>query len=80
MLPEMDGLELCHLIKTDSNFKKIPVVMLSAKTDAESIRKGFDYKVFNPFSPRSIRYWQFSLFLTSRSSSQMARSGSETAK
>lgn len=55
MMPEMDGLEVCRRLKSNSQTRLIPVIFLTAKTDTESITKAFeaggiDYltKPFNP--------------------------------
>jgi len=42
MMPEMDGFETCIRIKKLSNTKDIPIIFLTAKTDIESIKKGFE--------------------------------------
>lgn len=42
MMPDQDGYEVCKIIKSDSNLKHIPVIFLTAKTDRESIVKGFE--------------------------------------
>lgn len=42
MMPEMDGFEVCRLLKTDIKTKDIPIIFLTAKTDEESIKKGFE--------------------------------------
>jgi len=55
MMPDMDGFELCEIIKSDINTLHIPVIFLSAKDKSEDIQKGFilgavDY-VTKPFEP-----------------------------
>ena len=56
MLPEVSGLDLCRIIKSDARTKKIPIIMLSAKTDEIDRVLGFelgaDDYVVKPFSPR----------------------------
>lgn len=42
MMPEISGYEVCKAIKEDENTKKIPVVFLSAKSDLDSLVKGFE--------------------------------------
>ena len=42
MMPEMDGFEVCRHIKKLSNARDIPIIFLTAKTDIESIKKGFE--------------------------------------
>ena len=41
MMPEMDGFEVCAKIKGDPQTKDLPVIFLTAKTDIESITRGF---------------------------------------
>ena len=58
MLPEMDGYEVCKKLKEDENTKKIPVIFLTARTDTDSIVRGFeaggvDY-VVKPFNPAEL--------------------------
>ena len=58
MMPEMDGYEVCKKLKEDENTKKIPVIFLTAKTDTDSIVRGFeagsvDYGV-KPFNPAEL--------------------------
>lgn len=53
-MPEMNGYDVCKKIKEDERTKEIPVIFLTARTDIESITKGFmvggqDY-VTKPFN------------------------------
>ncbi len=41
MMPETDGFELCRKIRTIANFKHTPVIFLSARSDAQSLRTGY---------------------------------------
>ena len=42
MMPEMDGYETCLKIKDQKKLANIPVIFLTAKTDTESLVKGFE--------------------------------------
>lgn len=55
MMPEMDGYEVCRRLKADPETRDIPVIFLTAQTEAEDETRGFevgavDY-VHKPFSP-----------------------------
>jgi len=56
MLPGIDGLDVCRLLKSDSSTAGIPVIMLTAKgEDADivtGLELGADDYVTKPFSPR----------------------------
>lgn len=41
MMPEMDGIEVCSIIKSDEQFKDLPIIFLTAKNDIDSITKAF---------------------------------------
>jgi len=42
MMPGMDGYEVCSIIKKNPAIKDIPLIFITAKTDSESIVKGFE--------------------------------------
>jgi len=42
MMPEMDGYEVCEELKAEFPTHNIPVIFLTAKSDAQDILKGFD--------------------------------------
>ncbi len=54
MMPRMDGMELCHRLKTDLTYSHIPIVLLTAKTNLESKIEGLklaaDAYIEKPFS------------------------------
>ena len=56
MLPGIDGLDVCRLLKTDPETTAIPVLMLTAKGEESDIVKGLglgaDDYVVKPFSPK----------------------------
>jgi two-component system phosphate regulon response regulator PhoB len=56
MLPGMDGLEVCKVLKNDPATAQIPIVMLTAKGEEADIVTGLelgaDDYVTKPFSPR----------------------------
>lgn len=58
MLPEVDGLVVCRLLKSDPRTKNVPIVMLTAKIEEEDRVKGLelgaDDYIPKPFSPREV--------------------------
>lgn len=56
MLPEISGLDLCRLIRSNPHSSQVPVVMLTAKSEEIDRVLGFelgaDDYVVKPFSPR----------------------------
>jgi len=42
MMPNMDGFEACRILKTNPGSKDIPIIFLTAKTDSDSLIKGFE--------------------------------------
>ena len=58
MMPRLDGYEVCRRLKEKPDTKEIPIIFLTAKTDTESIVKGFaagavDY-VTKPFQKEEL--------------------------
>ena len=58
MMPVIDGLEVCRRMKADPTLSSIPVIMLTARAQADDIETGFesgatDY-IVKPFSPREL--------------------------
>jgi two-component system alkaline phosphatase synthesis response regulator PhoP len=58
MLPEIDGLEVCRILKGNSSTKKIPIIMLTALgSEVDKIvglELGADDYITKPFSPREL--------------------------
>ena len=56
MLPGIDGLETCRLIKQETQFQNIPIIMLTAKSEESDVvvglQLGADDYITKPFSPK----------------------------
>jgi len=55
MMPELDGYEVCNILKQNEKTKSIPIIFITAKTTEGDIKEGFergavDY-VTKPFNP-----------------------------
>lgn len=46
IMPEMDGIELCHILKKDESLRTIPVIMQTAAGRPQDIKEGIDAGVF----------------------------------
>ena len=58
MLPEVDGIEVCRMLKRNPRTQRIPVVMLTAKGEEVDrivgLELGADDYIAKPFSPREV--------------------------
>lgn len=59
MMPEMDGFDVCSMIKDETKFQEIPIIFISAQGADEDETKGLelgaiDY-ITKPFSPAIVR-------------------------
>lgn len=58
MLPGVDGLDICRMIKADKKKAAIPVIMVTAKSEeadkVAGLEIGADYYITKPFSPREM--------------------------
>lgn len=60
MMDEMDGLKLCHLIKSDIKYSHIPVILLTAKAmnedEIQGFRMGADDYITKPFNLSILKF------------------------
>jgi DNA-binding response OmpR family regulator len=58
MLPDLDGLEICKLLRADDSLKRLPVIFLTAKAEEFDrilgLELGADDYIVKPFSPREV--------------------------
>ena len=58
MLPDLDGLEVCRTLRQHEKSRRIPIIMLTARTEEVDRVVGFeigaDDYVMKPFSPREL--------------------------
>jgi two-component system sensor histidine kinase/response regulator len=59
MMPEMDGYEVLQLLKADAHLKHIPVIMISALSELDSVARciemGAEDYLFKPFNPTLLK-------------------------
>jgi len=55
MLPKMDGYKVCRMLKFDEKFKKIPIILFTARAQEADVRLGeevgADAYLTKPFEP-----------------------------
>lgn len=58
MLPELDGWEVCRLLRRDARTRRIPIIMLTVKDDETDkivgLELGADDYLTKPFSPKEL--------------------------
>lgn len=58
MLPGIDGLEICRMLKSKNRTSKLPIIMLTAKASEADVvvglELGADDYIVKPFSPREL--------------------------
>lgn len=58
MMPGIDGFAVCETVREDRAMTDLPIIMLSAKTDMESVKKGLgvgaDKYLTKPISPEEL--------------------------
>lgn len=58
MLPKMDGYKVCGLLKADTRYSKIPIIMFTARAQEEDRKLGeevnADAYVTKPFEPNTL--------------------------
>ena len=58
MLPDMDGIEICKKIRTNSSSSALPIIMLTARSEETDkilgLELGADDYVTKPFSPKEL--------------------------
>ena len=42
MMPGIDGFEVCTRLRSEGKTASLPIIMLSARTDAQSVKKGLE--------------------------------------
>ena len=58
MMPELDGIQICQMIRADSVLKEIPIIFLTARTEVEDRIKGLetgaDDYISKPFDTKEL--------------------------
>jgi two-component system alkaline phosphatase synthesis response regulator PhoP len=55
ILPNLNGYQICAMLKRDSNYRKIPIIMLTSRSQqadiAEGMKAGADAYITKPYDP-----------------------------
>lgn len=58
MLPKIDGYKVCRMLKFDEKYKKIPIIMFTARAQEQDIKLGKDVGgdayITKPFEPQGL--------------------------
>ncbi|MEK7450244.1 MAG: response regulator [Planctomycetota bacterium] len=58
MLPQLDGYQMCRILKFDERYKDIPIIMLTGKAEDKSMKLGLkagaDKYLTKPFEPEHL--------------------------
>ena len=58
MLPNLDGYQICRMLKFDNTYKNIPIIMFTARAGTEDKAKaekaGADAYIVKPFEPKTL--------------------------
>ena len=58
MLPKIDGYKVCRMLKFDEKYKKIPIIMFTARVQKSDEKLGFevgaDAYITKPFEPKML--------------------------
>lgn len=80
MLPKMNGLEVCRMLRSHAKTKNIPVIMLTAKGEeidrVVGFEMGADDYIVKPFSPRELVLRVKAILKRSRPDSEDLQKGS----
>jgi two-component system phosphate regulon response regulator PhoB len=73
MMPRMNGLETCTMLRKNPAFHALPIIMLTARGQEVDVERGFgagvDDYIVKPFSPRELLRRIEALLARTRSSS-----------
>jgi len=57
-MPRMDGIEVLNIIRSDNNFKTLPIVMLSSSREEPDLKKCYELGV-NAYVVKPVGFKEF---------------------